>query len=64
MREIASLLPLVVFAVWVGVYPNTFLDFLHAPVREILDQVAPSLRTHDGGIARPADRRDPGAASR
>ena len=48
-REIVSLLPLVVFAVWVGVYPNTFLDFLHAPVQHILDQVAPSLESARGG---------------
>jgi len=48
-REIASLLPLVVLAVWVGVYPNTFLDFLHAPVQNILDQLAPSLESDRGG---------------
>ena len=48
-REIVSLLPLVVFAVWVGVYPNTFLEFLHAPVQHILDQVAPSLESARGG---------------
>jgi NADH-quinone oxidoreductase subunit M len=48
-REIVSLLPLVVFAVWVGVYPNTFLDFLHVPVRHILEQVTPSLQSARGG---------------
>jgi len=37
-REIASLFPLLVFAVWVGVYPEPFLDLLHQPVREILAQ--------------------------
>lgn len=47
-REIVALAPLVVLAVWAGVYPNTFLDFLHAPVREILDQVMPSLDTARG----------------
>jgi NADH-quinone oxidoreductase subunit M len=48
-REIVSLLPLVVFAVWVGVYPNTFLDFLHTPVQYILEQMGPSLESADGG---------------
>jgi NADH-quinone oxidoreductase subunit M len=48
-REIVSLLPLVVFAVWVGVYPNTFLDFLHTPVQYILDQMGPSLESARGG---------------
>ena len=51
-REIVSLLPLVVLAVWVGVYPNTFLDFLHVPVQEILDKVMPSLENaRTGGLA-------------
>ncbi len=49
VREIATLLPLVALAVWVGVYPNTFLEFLHVPVQEILDQVTPSLQTAQGG---------------
>jgi len=51
-REIGSLLPLVVFAVWLGVYPNTFLDFLHVPVQHIIDQVAPSFaRGHGQSLA-------------
>jgi NADH-quinone oxidoreductase subunit M len=53
-REIASLMPLVVFAIWVGVYPNTFLDFLHVPVHEILARVLPALdsvQAHGGGLA-------------
>ena len=49
-REIVSLLPLVVFAVWVGVYPNTFLEFLHAPVQNILDELAPSLESSRDGV--------------
>jgi NADH-quinone oxidoreductase subunit M len=48
-REIVSLLPLVVFAVWIGVYPNTFLDFLHTPVQYILDQMGPSIESARGG---------------
>jgi len=48
-REIVSLLPLVVLAIWVGVYPNTFLDFLHTPVQHILDQVGPSIESARGG---------------
>jgi NADH-quinone oxidoreductase subunit M len=48
-REIASLVPLVVFAVWAGVYPNTFLEYLHVPVNEVLERVLPSLREAHGG---------------
>jgi NADH-quinone oxidoreductase subunit M len=52
LREIVSLLPLVVFAVWVGVYPNTFLDYLHVPVQQIVEQVQPSFAgEHGRGLA-------------
>jgi len=51
-REIVSLLPLVVLAVWIGVYPNTFLDFLHTPVQYILEQMGPSIESaRDGTVA-------------
>ncbi len=43
LREIASVVPLVVFAVWVGVYPQLFLNLLHVPVQQIIDKVTPSL---------------------
>ena len=42
-REIVSLVPLVVFVIWLGVYPQTFLEFLHVPVQLIIHRVAPSL---------------------
>jgi NADH-quinone oxidoreductase subunit M len=51
-KEIVSLAPLVVLAIWVGVYPNTFLNLLHLPVQHILDQVTPSLsQAHVHGLA-------------
>jgi len=51
-REIASLVPLIVFAVWVGVYPQTFLNLLHVPVQTILDRVlGPSQQAHAHGLA-------------
>ena len=52
LREIASLLPLVVFAVWLGVFPGTFLDYLHVPVQDIIEQVQPSFaRGHGQNLA-------------
>jgi NADH-quinone oxidoreductase subunit M len=48
-REIASLVPLVVLAIWVGVYPDTFLNLLHVPVQQILDRVLPSVAQAHGG---------------
>jgi NADH-quinone oxidoreductase subunit M len=49
-REIASLVPLVVFVIWLGVYPRTFLEFLHVPVQTILDRVTPSLSDASAGM--------------
>ena len=45
VREIVTLVPLVVLVIWVGVYPNTLLEFLHVPVQEILHRVTPSLQS-------------------
>ena len=49
-REVVSLAPLVVFTVWVGVYPETFLNLLHLPVRELLDQVGQTAHEHDPSV--------------
>jgi NADH-quinone oxidoreductase subunit M len=45
-KEIASLAPLVVFAVWVGVYPDTFLNLIHVPVQDILHRATPVIAQH------------------
>jgi NADH-quinone oxidoreductase subunit M len=39
MREIITLLPMVLFILWIGIYPDTFLSFMHASVRHLLDRV-------------------------
>ena len=49
-REILTLLPLVGMAVWIGIYPNTFLNMLHAPAQNILTQVQPYMAAHNGGL--------------
>ncbi len=49
-REITSLVPLVVFVVWLGVYPQTFLQYLHVPVRVILVRVLPSLQDASASV--------------
>ncbi len=51
-REILTLVPLVVMAVWIGVYPHTFLSFLHAPVDNLLSQMQPYLHEQGGLLAR------------
>jgi NADH-quinone oxidoreductase subunit M len=41
-REQATLLPLVVLCVWIGVYPKPFLDPLRVPVRAIVERIEPA----------------------
>jgi NADH-quinone oxidoreductase subunit M len=39
-REFWVLAPLIVFIVWIGVYPNTFLRFLDVPASELMERVS------------------------
>jgi NADH-quinone oxidoreductase subunit M len=38
-REIISIIPILLFIVWIGVYPNTFLQKSEASVRKIIENV-------------------------
>lgn len=48
-REMAAILPLVVFVFWVGLYPKPFLNIVHVSVEHLLQQV----HGHDPGAERP-----------
>ena len=39
LREVITLLPLFVLVFWIGFYPNTFLEYLHASVEHLIQQV-------------------------
>jgi NADH-quinone oxidoreductase subunit M len=39
LREIITLLPMLILVVWIGVYPNAFLGFMHASVGHLLERV-------------------------
>jgi len=39
MREIITLLPMVVLIFWIGIYPDTFLGFMHKSVEHLIDRV-------------------------
>ena len=39
-REIVTLVPLVGMAIWIGLYPHTFLNMIDAPAQNIISQVA------------------------
>jgi NADH-quinone oxidoreductase subunit M len=38
-REIVTLLPMIILIFWIGVYPETFLGFMHESVRHLLERV-------------------------
>jgi len=39
LREVITLIPLLVFVFWIGFHPNTFLDFMHASVEHLLQRM-------------------------
>jgi NADH-quinone oxidoreductase subunit M len=41
LREIAVFLPLIAWAVWIGIYPKPYFDVLRQPVSEIVERVRP-----------------------
>ncbi|HLH17712.1 MAG TPA: NADH-quinone oxidoreductase subunit M [Bryobacteraceae bacterium] len=41
LREIAVFAPLIVCAIWIGVYPKPYFDVLRQPVQEIVQRVRP-----------------------
>lgn len=38
-RELVALLPTIILIFWIGIYPNTFLGFMHESVQHLLEQV-------------------------
>jgi NADH-quinone oxidoreductase subunit M len=49
-REIVTLVPLVGMAIWIGLYPHTFLNLLHVPAQNIMAQVQPYLAENGGSL--------------
>jgi NADH-quinone oxidoreductase subunit M len=44
MREVVTLLPMVILIFWIGVYPNAFLSFMHPSVNHLIER----LNAHGG----------------
>ncbi len=53
-REKWTLIPLVVLAIWIGVYPKTFFAYMDAPIaRMVNEQINPVLRDTNAGVDLP-----------
>jgi NADH-quinone oxidoreductase subunit M len=39
MREIITLVPMFILVFWIGFHPNTFLDYMHASVEHLIQQM-------------------------
>jgi NADH-quinone oxidoreductase subunit M len=61
VREFATFVPLIIMAVWIGIYPTPFLDRLDTSVNRVIARVSPQYIEHLA--AKPADCAQPAAAT-
>jgi NADH-quinone oxidoreductase subunit M len=55
-REKWTLIPLVVLAVWIGLYPKPFFAYIEAPIERLLhEQVNPVLEAYDVPVSLPPE---------
>ncbi len=47
-REVITLVPLVMLVFWIGVYPNTFLGFMHVSVSDLVTRLNEYTALRDG----------------
>jgi len=59
LREIATFVPLIAWAIWIGIYPKPYFDILKTPVTEIVERVRPG---YFGGPLRNAELLRPAPA--
>jgi NADH-quinone oxidoreductase subunit M len=43
LREFATLIPLVIMAFWIGIYPKPFFRIIEKPVNHIVEKVQPGF---------------------
>ncbi|PYV33783.1 MAG: Fe-S-binding domain-containing protein [Acidobacteria bacterium] len=65
LREMMTLIPLIVWAFWIGIYPKPFFNVLEAPVKQIVETVNPSFGTHASAKVRlnPQPAAEPASAA-
>jgi NADH-quinone oxidoreductase subunit M len=43
-REIFVMIPIIIFIVWIGIYPSTFLNVSEKSTAKVIQQVLPSQK--------------------
>lgn len=52
IRETITLIPLLILVFWIGIYPNSFLSFMHASVQHLIERVNMSGSMQEINIAK------------
>ena len=60
LREIATFIPLIAWAIWIGLYPKPYFDILQRPVAEIVERVNPNYFGAKMAAAKPLTTPAPG----
>jgi NADH-quinone oxidoreductase subunit M len=55
LREIMTLVPLIVWAFWIGLYPKPFFNVLDKPVTAIVQRVNPDFYRPSANLKAPSD---------
>jgi len=55
LREYATLVPLVILAFWIGIYPKPFFALIEKPVQKIVEQVNPNFYQSEHAKLPPAE---------
>jgi NADH-quinone oxidoreductase subunit M len=55
LREVVVFLPLIAWAIWIGVYPKPYFDILEKPVAQIVERVHPGYFQGQVAARAPAD---------
>ena len=55
LREYATLVPLVILAFWIGIYPKPFFALIEKPVQRIVEQVNPNFYQTERAKLPPAE---------
>jgi NADH-quinone oxidoreductase subunit M len=55
LREYATLVPLVILAFWIGIYPKPFFAYIEKPVQRIVERVNPGFYQAERTQALPAE---------